>query len=463
MKTLPLVISLMRFAPLMVVHSISAQPYWGPVGIHTSLVGNLFTAYSSDDGQRLYLGGSLDFELSEPGWQNMLVRCTSNGIELIPAPGEIYSVIEFHDTLFIGGSFETSPNDTTPAYNVEYWANDHWDRLGVFDDWGVRSLRVLDDTLYAVGSFTEVDGQPCTGMVRLVNGQWQPLPMLSDQGSVNATVMDIIKFNDSFIAVGTIHVGEEYPRIARLIGNTWETLGPGLEAGFSSIRHMRIYQNDLYVSGQISITENNPGRGIMRWDGSEFHQLGAIGLQRNLGDDTGLGTVGGMVEHNGLLYVGGTFRYAGGQPANGMATWNGTEWCSVPGNLSDGVGYSGVGGAAFLQDTLFVICGLLADGDSVNLAAKFIGESYAGPCESDVSIQEGGATTVSYLFPNPATTNITFSPALITGAQTRVMDALGRVVTLLSGPVTEIDVSAWPRGMYTVLSTNGPATRFLLQ
>ena len=385
----------------------------------------------------------------------------STGVEQIPVPGEIRSIIEFHDTLFLGGHFFTSPDSTTPAYDVVYSLNGEWHALGVFNNWSVRSLRVLDDTLYAVGSFNEVDGQPCTGMVRLLNGAWQPLPPIPEPDFFGDVISDIVKYDGKLIASGNIYIGDQ-DGIAYLDGDEWHILGPGLEAGFSSIRKLLIFQNDLYVCGQIAVTPDNPGRDIMRWDGTEFHQLGTIGLQHDLGDDSGFNTVGCMIEHDGLLYVGGGFRYAGGIPALGMATWDGTEWCSVPGNLSDGPGHNGATGGAFLADTLFVTCSLMADGDSVNYAAKFIGESYAGPCAPALSVEVDGIEPDLTFYPNPATSYISFGRSLFRYEHVRITDTLGRVVVQLSGEVTELDVSMWPRGIYMVHFATRPPARFVL-
>ncbi len=456
--------SIVGVASVLFALATTAQPFWAPVGIHTSLVGNLFSAYNSDDGQRVYLGGGLDYELSTPEWENMLVKCSSQGLELIPVNGEIRSIVEFHDTLFIGGHFETNPagTDTIPAYNVEFWNGTGWSTLGVFDHWGVRSLRVLDDTLYAVGSFSMVDGVMCGGMARLVNGHWQPLPPLPEPDPLGASVLDITKYDGKLIVTGPIYIDGDYVRIVYLEGDTWHPLGPGLEAGFSSIWSMTVYQNDLYVAGQIAITSNNPGRDIMRWDGSQFHKLGDVGLQRDLGDDSGVSGAGGMVEHDGLLYVGGGFRFAGGISSKGLATWDGAEWCSVPGNLSDGDGYAGARGTAFLGDTLFVICGILADTDSVNLAAKFIGESYAGPCASEVGVNDIGTIPTIAISPNPATSHIKLPPTPDPSEAIVILNAVGHVVARLAGSLTELDVSAWPRGVYLMRSANS-SSRFVLQ
>lgn len=439
------------------------QPWWGPAELPGS-GGWLNAVYASNDGQYIYYGGVRDVDPNTSGIQSALLRYSASGWDTIPIDGEVRTITEYHDTLYVGGSFGPSYGgpDSLPAYNVQYWNEGTWHKVGEFDSWEVRSLRVLDDTLYAVGSFVEVDGQPCTGMIRLINDQWQPLPFLSEPDPNNTAITDIIKHQGRLIAVGTIFIGDGNG-IAYLDGDQWHILGPGLEAGFSSVRKMIIYHGDLIVGGQISITPNNPGRDIMRWDGMQFHRLGVVGLQSTLGDDSGFSTVSALSIHDDKLFVGGGFHYAGGNPSRGMATWDGTEWCSLPGNLSEGPGHSGVWGSAFYQDTLFVICGTMADGDTVKKAAKFIGESYAGPCESEVGVGETASDPVVHVSPNPATERVRLQLPADLRAPITVHNAAGALVLRTTGPVRELDVRGWPRGLYLVRCGDLPAQRLVLE
>ena len=64
--------------------------------------------------------------------------------------------------------------------------------------------------------------------------------------------------------------------------------------------------------------------------------------------------VQGLEVHNGLLYVCGGFSYAGHVPAERIATWDGTEWCSIGGSFGDAV----VTSMAFYNDTLYIGAGL---------------------------------------------------------------------------------------------------------
>jgi hypothetical protein len=193
----------------------------------------------------------------------------------------------------------------------------------------------------------------------------------------------------------------------------------------------------------------NAGRDIMRWDGTQFQPVGG-GLQRNLGDNSGFSDVRGMEEHNGVLYVGGGFRYAGGVPAYGVAGWDGTQWCGVPGNLSDGSGHLGVGqgGMAFYQDTLFVACGYLADGDSVYLAAKFVGTSYADSCSGPVGVPAFERQADMQVAYNAVLGSITVQASEF--GEVVVIGPLGQVVARTRGRNLHVPTAGWPPGIYMV-------------
>ena len=261
-------------------------------------------------------------------------------------------------------------------------------------------------------------------------------------------LLDITKHEGRLVVCGSFFINGA-TSIAYLEGGQWNILGSGILGGLSSIHAMAVYQGDLYVGGQISMSGGNAGRDIMRWDGNQFQPVGG-GLQRNLGDNSGFSDVRGMEEHNGVLYVGGGFRYAGGVPAYGVAGWDGTQWCGVPGNLSDGPGHLGVGqgGMAFYQDTLFVACGYLADGDSVHLAAKFVGTSYSDTCSGPVSVP---------LIEDPIRTLVRHDASaqeLVVSATAHcdvtIVDAVGHVLGRRKGLTVRFSTVGWSTGVYVV-------------
>lgn len=241
-------------------------------------------------------------------------------------------------------------------------------------------LRVIDDTLYAVGSFSLVDSVPCGGVAKRVGGTWLPVGTFPDPIH---SVMDIVKYRDTLVVIGNADF-DAGRGIAYLDGGEWKLLGPGILGGMSGAHSLAVYQNDLYVGGQISLAAGNPGQEIMRWTGSAFEGLGE-GLQFTENNYTSFCDVRSMVEKDGLLFVGGGCNFIGGMESRGVAVWDGSRWCSVPGDPITG---GGVFGMDFYRDTLFIATGNYADDNWVNLAAKFVGASYIDSCAAPVGVEE---------------------------------------------------------------------------
>jgi hypothetical protein len=438
------------------VLALAANAQW--IGANVpGIVMNYTQVYSPVDRSNLYYCGWNDLDPFSALRQPAILRYNASVWDTLWVDADVNTCVEYHDTLFSGGQFAPNLLDSGIAYNVQYWAQQSWHPVGVFDSWDVRRLRVFDDTLYAVGSFRGVDGTEATGLARLDGSHWVPLPLLPDTDCI---VADIIKYEDRLVICGNFQINGA-TGIAYLENGQWNILGPGILGGLSSIHAMAVYQGDLYVGGQIDMGAGNAGRDIMRWDGTQFQPVGG-GLQRNLGDNSGFSDVRGMEEHNGVLYVGGGFRYAGGVPAYGVAGWDGTQWCGVPGNLSDGPGHLGVGqgGMAFYYDTLFVSCGYLADGDSVRLAAKFVGTSYADTCSGPVGLFELEKQVGVQIGYNAELDLITVQAP--EAGEVNVFGPLGHVITRVRGRSLLISTAGWSPGVYFVRVDGHPAHKVVV-
>jgi hypothetical protein len=89
--------------------------------------------------------------------------------------------------------------------------------------------------------------------------------------------------------------------------------------------------NGLYVAGNFSGAGNVGASQVALWDGSNWNALGgqaSEGLTWNLGFAESLGTDGTN------LYAGGLFTDAGSLQANGIASWDGTNWSALGSGLS---------------------------------------------------------------------------------------------------------------------------------
>lgn len=94
------------------------------------------------------------------------------------------------------------------------------------------------------------------------------------------------------------------------------------------------YNNDIYVAGAMSGMEGDTTGGFSRWNGTSWDSLGY--LQDFYGDPADLAD---LEVYNGELYMCGTISYINGQPATGVAKWDGVQFTDL------GFPYTSTGGS----------------------------------------------------------------------------------------------------------------------
>ncbi|MBK9147581.1 MAG: T9SS type A sorting domain-containing protein [Flavobacteriales bacterium] len=294
-------------------------------------------------------------------------------------PGRILSILQHHDTLFIGGDFEELNGQ--PSSRVAYHDGTAWRSYGSVIGSAVARLCSVEDTMYAVGAIDFADGVPAQGVAKRIGSSWVPIGDIDDPDN---TVGNIVKYNDRLVISSNASIGTARC-VFELVDGEWQPLGQGILGGLSGVGSLEVYGNDLYIGGQFTTNTGNAGMNIMRWDGTAYHSMGS-GIQVNLNNTSTLCSVK-MLVHEGLLWVRHFCNYAGGVSSKGLATWDGTEWCGVPGDLVSDPG--SLSDMAFYKDTLFMVkFGDTLDGVFVNGVAKFIGESYVGECSGPVAVAE---------------------------------------------------------------------------
>lgn len=207
-------------------------------------------------------------------------------------------------------------------------------------------------------------------------------------------------------------------------GTNWSNAVGELEGGLCVIFDIGFLRNDIYVAGIFTSGNNLRSPGLVKWNGSDFVNIGFAGTALALvSDGTNLyvgGTfanAGGVLNtniarydgtnwyalgngigyynatnsnasyvnvlelHNGLLYAGGTFANAGAVPAANVAVWDGSTWSSLGTGSANGVGGGatpGVSALAFQGDDLYVGGSFgLAGGASANCIAKWSGGAWS--------------------------------------------------------------------------------------
>ena len=357
--------------------SIRAQ-WWADAGLPVDLPNQVTQIYNDTVNDALYFIGYLVDNFQQPEQAMHFAKYKAGAWEVsAPFSNIVLTVVNYHDTLFAGGFFDTVDGDT--IHNITYNVNGEWQPCGELND-VVYRLRIVDGTLYALGGFTVANGELCNGVARWHGGQWQSMGLLPATFNM---VRDIVRFNDELVVAGTIsNIDGIHHNIFHLVNGVWSPLGGGILGGFAAANPLIVYKNELYVGGLIDIFDGNAGHGIMRWDGQAWHSLGT-GIQDESNSYNYTIQAGAFQVRDDLLYVGGSFDYAGNIPANRTATWDGNQWCSLGGNFGDGP----VGALSFFHDTLFVGCFTEADGEPVNYAARFVAPAFEHNCSVSMGVE----------------------------------------------------------------------------
>ncbi|MBL7963696.1 MAG: T9SS type A sorting domain-containing protein [Flavobacteriales bacterium] len=364
----------------------------------------------------------------------------------------VKTVVRWQDTLIVGGSFTTV--DGAPLSKVACYANGLWLPFGDISNGTINKLSALGNVLYAVGGFDYADGHFCNGVAKRVGNEWVNLGTVPGMTS-NTQIMDIALFQDEPYACGSLNLPDGTKGIMRFNGTDWVAVGPGVLGGFSGLRALAVYNGELYGGGSVRVTDGNAGHGIMRWDGSQWHEVGGH-LQDAYCGYSFSAPVYDMVVHDNKLFVVGGIGCAGGVPAQRIAIWDGTKWCGMGTSFPMSATTTSI---AFLQDTLYVAVapGNIIDGLTVNGVAKWIGGAYADTCSVPVGMSE-----VSHMHPGLVVHDLGGGVFEVSGLPATersiaIHDAMGRLVRhipLASGQGSvRIDLSGQPPGIYLLQGT----------
>lgn len=359
----------------------------------------------------------------------------------------VLSTVRFGDTLVVGGGVEQAGGIASP-YLAAYY-DSAWHAFGTFDQ-GVRKLKVIDDTLYAVGGFRYVDGHFCNGVAKREGGQWVNIGELVQDDNGTPILSSVEKYQGRLYVGGSLSLYDGTNGIAMYDGSTWSGPGGGILGGVSGALDMAVYNGELYVGGAIDVNAGNSGHGLMRWNGSEWHDVG--GSMQDLYCGTGYpGRARSLLVHDGKLLASGGFGCAGHIPAARFALWDGANWCGTGDIIPDEVM-----AMAMYHDTLFLaLGGYTVNGDTVpGMVVKWVGGAFEDTCGTvGVAPIVQGEDPLE-LWPNPAADMVNIAlPAAVGTARVKLVDMGGR--TLLSVNTTHqgtaaLPVADLPDGLYAV-------------
>ena len=250
-------------------------------------------------------------------WDGSAWHRVGNGLDK-----RVWALQPFQGSLVVAGDFEQA--DWQPLVRIGRWDGSQWHDMGGANG-RVKALGVHDGELIVGGWFTTIGGIAARFVAAWDGAIWRAFAG-TPQGSVNA----IASFRGDIVVAGDITTigGVTCNRIARYDGSAWHALGEGLDG---TVQALAVWQGDLYAAGLFQNAGGAPAAGIARWDGSAWHPLGD-----GLGGLDALYGVSALQPTRDLLFVGGCFTTAGGQPASCLAAWDGAAWSEWGGGVGDG-------------------------------------------------------------------------------------------------------------------------------
>jgi hypothetical protein len=327
---------------------------WLPLGDSLDQSVDAFAVLGTGRGSpALIVGGQFKAVGDQPlnsvaQWDGSSLSALGSGMD-----GEVMSLAAFDDgpgdpELYAGGFFSVAGG--VAANNVARWDGAQWSALGSgmagFFHF-VAALVVFDDgsgsgpALHAGGRFSSAGGAIANNVAKWNGASWQALG-----DGVDGIVHAMAVFDDgtgdgpALYAAGSGGLGG--PSIAKWNGTTWAPVGGGVLG--LVISELVVWDDGsgggpaLYAGGMISSANGEPAQGVARWDGQSWSAPGvgpgfSVMALAVFDDGSGEGSA---------LYAGGSFTAVGGLPADRLAKWDGASWSEVGGGVSDTVAALGV-------------------------------------------------------------------------------------------------------------------------
>jgi hypothetical protein len=381
--------------------------------------------FCSFDGQNV-VGYGCGFDCSLPYW------------ELISGAG---AATIYRDTLYISRdaseTYDTLTNDVPGTRGLAKFYGGEWFPVSNLPYQNtVLGMGVINNELYMAGYDTAaIVGIANYGGV-LYNGNswagWQ----LPEIGSSGHYIGEVVQFEDKIYIAGNFGGSDCFADISYWEGNSWECLSTGIaDASWCVIYDMTVFQDELYIGGVFERSAGNPGEGIMKWNGTEWSDVG-YGLTN--------GEVHDMEVHNGELYVCGHFDEIGNIPADNFAKWDGHRWCALDAHFGNNYNRN----LAFYNDTLYAV----ATTDScANCLFKWNGTVDTCSVDFNAVIEYQNSSKFS-LYPNPVRESATIESD-IRMLSVEIFDLTGRKIYTTRGNSTKqlINIETLAKGCYYAL------------
>jgi hypothetical protein len=282
------------------------------------------------------------YACSETGASGHVLRWVNgeNWTLLASANRGVRALADYGGELVVGGVFTELAGQ--PRSGIARWTGSAWASLGTgIDPWEaghhVAALQTWNGHLYALGKFTSMDQVTTTYNVARWNGAW------SDVGAAGLGWTNMYKYpagltlyQNEVVAVGYIPQAGNNPaqHVARWNGTSWRPFQEGLNG---RIRRFVAAGSNIYAGGDFSFTWEGAGKHrVTLWNGSSFDGLSSISHTPGVSGPVHALTFHAFNVFSSRLIVGGNFQFAGSQAASNVASFEfGPGWAPI------GAGFNG--------------------------------------------------------------------------------------------------------------------------
>lgn len=246
--------------------------------------------------------------------------------------GQVFAVTSTaNGNIYFGGSFNQVGSLT--ANNIVVWNETNgWSSLGTGSNGTINTLKIgPNGNLYAGGSFTQIGGVSANNIAMFNGANWSSL----GSGAEGPVLAIEIQNNGLVFAGGIFETigGTTARNIGYWNGVQWSPLSDlstAINGANNEIRSLHIDdQGILYVGGNFDEAGGNTANRIATWDGTNWSTLG----------DGTSGFVQAITSTPTDVFIGGNFAVAGGLTVNRIARWNKTSssWFSLENGVNNNV------------------------------------------------------------------------------------------------------------------------------
>jgi hypothetical protein len=239
----------------------------------------------------------------------------------------------------VAGYFGIEAANGTASWLTRWDGTNFWDILKFesntftafsLDGIGFSGMAIQDTNIYLSGHFIfspcDSNFENCTSCSNVLRFDGTYARVLGTGLNTKANAIAVVGANVFFAGPFTNAGGVTVNRIAKWDGQAWSNVGGIGVVGTGTINALAAIGNNLYAGGTFTNLCGVPANRVAKWNGTNWSALGSgTTFSATTGPVLALASVGPD------LYVGGTFRTAGGKPSYYLARWNEqTDFDTIP-------------------------------------------------------------------------------------------------------------------------------------